>query len=56
MTDMTWDELVAAYAMPGEALTCSPEHEAVLVARKMDAERRAELALTPEQVAADETP
>ena len=61
MTDLTWDELVAAYGMPGEALTCSPEHQAILVARKMDAERRAELVaaevtLTPEQVAADATP
>ncbi len=46
MSDMTWDELVKAYGFPGEPLVECAEHEAVLVARKMNAER---MAATPEE-------
>ena len=61
MSDMTWDELVKAYGFPGEPLVECAEHEAVLVARKLDAERRAaesvvQAEVTTAQTEADATP
>lgn len=53
MSDMTWDEMVAAYGVFGEPLVNCPEHLAILTARKMDSDRRAAEAAADAAAAAD---